>query len=83
MDHLETWPNIYINRKKFKTYVPISWKIEDWENEIPKILDNEDLLLDVAINGQNQYKKYWTKRGRLVFCERFIDLITPNWLNFS
>lgn len=80
MDHLETWPNIYV---KNKTYIPISWKIEDWASEIPKVLSDENLLFEVAINGQNQYKKYWTKRGRSVFCERFIDLITPNCLNFS
>ncbi|HEY0090745.1 MAG TPA: hypothetical protein VGB37_17980 [Candidatus Lokiarchaeia archaeon] len=80
MDHLETWPNIYI---KNKTYIPISWKIEDWASEIPKVLSDENFLFEVAINGQNQYKKYWTNRGRSVFCERFIDLITPNCLNFS
>ena len=34
MDHLETWPNIY---EKYKTYIPISWEIEDWETQIHNI----------------------------------------------
>ncbi|MFX1393677.1 MAG: hypothetical protein ACFFAH_08885 [Promethearchaeota archaeon] len=75
VDHLETWPNLY---RKYKTYIPLSWEIEKWEHEIPDILNDEDLLLKVAINGQNSYKDIWTKKGRLVFCKRFIKMITPD-----
>ncbi|MFW9898242.1 MAG: hypothetical protein ACFFDO_03160 [Candidatus Thorarchaeota archaeon] len=75
MDHLETWPNLY---KKYKTYIPISWEIEEWDTQIPKILTDEDLLLDVAKNGQNLYKSLWTEQGRKIFCERFISMVSPS-----
>ena len=75
MDHLETWPNIYKNNE---TYIPISWKIEDWEEEIPKILANKENLLKIAKNGQIEYKKFWSEKGKKLFCERFINMITPS-----
>ena len=75
MDHLETWPNLY---EKNKTYLPISWKIEEWDQEFEKIFSDEKLLLEIARNGQNAYKKIWTKQGSETFCERFIQMITPN-----
>ena len=75
MDHLETWPDIYKNNE---TYIPISWKIEDWEEEIPKILANKENLLKIAKNGQIEYKKFWSEKGKKLFCERFINMITPS-----
>ena len=74
MDHLETWPKLY---KKNETYIPISWKIEDWEDTIPEILADEEFLLRIARNGQNLYKKLWTEEGKEAFCERFIEMVTP------
>ncbi|MFX0138284.1 MAG: hypothetical protein ACFFDN_31880 [Candidatus Hodarchaeota archaeon] len=74
MEHIETWPNLF---KKNETYIPISWKIEDWDKEIPEILSNETLLLKVAKTGQNQYKKLFTREGRDFFCDRFIQMVTP------
>ena len=75
LDHLETWPNLY---QKNKTYLPISWKIEDWDQEFDNLLDDEKLLLEIARNGQEKYKKIWTKQGCEVFCEHFIKMISPN-----
>ena len=75
LDHLETWPNLY---QKNKTYLPISWKIEDWDQEFDVLLDDEKLLLEIAKNGQETYKKIWTKQGCEVFCEHFIQMISPN-----
>jgi len=73
MDHLDTWPNLY---KKQETYIPLSWKIEDWENEITEILADKDFLKEIAEKGQNAYKSIWTKEGQEKFCDRFIELIT-------
>ncbi len=73
MDHVETWPNLY---KKQDTYIPISWKIENWDNEFNEILANKTLLYEVAKNGQNIYKRLWTKEGKKAFCERFYDFLT-------
>jgi len=75
MDHLDTWPNLY---KMNKTYMPLSWKIEDWKSEFDNILSDEKNLLEVAQNGQEEYKKLWTKEGNEEFCERFIKLVSPN-----
>jgi len=74
MDHLDTWPNLY---KKNSTYIPIPWKIENWKAIIPNILDNENYLLEIAKNGQNAYKKIWSKQGNEAFCNHFIKMITP------
>ena len=74
VDHLDTWPNLY---KKHKTYIPIPWKIEEWKEIIPNILDNRNNLLEIAENGQNAYKKIWSTQGNETFCEHFISMITP------
>lgn len=75
MDHIDTWPNIY---KKFETYLPIPWKIEEWESTLPNILSDKKLLLKVAKNGQNSFKKIWTKEGNEKFCDHFIEMVNPN-----
>jgi len=75
LDHLETWPNLY---QKNKTYLPISWKIEDWDQQFDNLLDDEKLLLEIASNGQEIYRKIWTKQGCEAFCEHFIQMINPN-----
>lgn len=75
MSHLETWPNVY---EKKKTYLPISWNIEDWEQQIDKIIQDEENLYKIASNGQKLYKTFWTINGRKAFCKRFIEIITPN-----
>ena len=75
MDHIETWPNLY---KKHETYIPIPWKIEKWESILPNILSDKKLLLKVANNGQNSFKKIWTKEGNDKFCDHFIELVNPN-----
>ena len=75
MDHLETWPDIYINNE---TYIPLSWKIEDWDNQTTEILGDEEYLLKIARNGQDYYKKLWTEEGKKAFCDHFIKMVTPN-----
>lgn len=74
MDHLETWPNLY---KKQKTYISLPWKIEQWKELIPSILDDDKYLLEVAKNGQEAFKKIWSIKSKKEFCYKFIDLITP------
>ena len=74
VDHLDTWPNLY---KENNTYIPIPWKIEEWKEIIPNILDNRNNLLEIAENGQNAYKKIWSTQGNETFCEHFISMITP------
>ncbi|MFX0186735.1 MAG: hypothetical protein ACFE8A_03265 [Candidatus Hodarchaeota archaeon] len=75
VDHIVTWPKLYI---KNKTYFPISWEVEKWDDEIPHILNDENLLLKIAIKGQDSYKSLWTQKGRKKFCEHFIEMVSPN-----
>lgn len=75
MDHLITWPDLFIENK---TYLPISWKIEEWENQIHEILSDERRLKKIAYSGQRAYKKLWSKEGSDEFCKRFIKMITPD-----
>ena len=72
MDHVDTWPNLY---KKHETYIPISWKIEDWDNLFTEILADKQNLIEIAKKGQNKYKYFWTKKGNEAFCEHFINMI--------
>lgn len=55
MSHLDTWPNFYI---KNSTYVPFSWELNDISEITDKILSNKDKYQIIAINGQNNYKKF-------------------------
>lgn len=75
MSHLETWPNVY---EENKTYIPFSWNIEEWENQIDEIIQDEEKLFRIAKNGQKLYKTFWTTKGREDFCKRFIKIISPN-----
>lgn len=75
MEHLKTWPNLY---KKDETYISIPWKIEEWDEIIPEILSDEDKLFEIAKNGQNSFKRLWTKEGKIEFCQRFVDMVTPD-----
>lgn len=75
MEHLITWPDLF---RKNETYIPISWKIEDWEHQIPEILSDEKQILKIAKNGQKAYAKLWTKDGKDEFCKRFIEMVTPD-----
>lgn len=67
MDHLDTWPNLY---KPNKTYIPISWNSDKWENEFQEILNDEKLMLNVAELGQNSFRKLWGIEGQEYFCKR-------------
>ncbi|GAG94834.1 unnamed protein product, partial [marine sediment metagenome] len=50
-------------------------EIEKWKDTIPKILDDNKLLYEVAKDGQNMYKKIWEKKGILEFVNHFKSLI--------
>ena len=72
LDHLETWPNLF---KKHITYTPISWRIEDWNENLNNILTDKKNLLEIARNGQELYKKLWDSKGREKFSVYFSNLI--------
>lgn len=55
MSHVDTWPNFYINDL---TYVSFSWDLNDIVKIINQILSNIEKYQNIAINGQNIYKKF-------------------------
>ena len=75
MDHLQSWPELY---KKNETYLAFPWEMEKWKENIPRILEDKELLYKLAVNGHHAYRKLWTKEGRDEFCRRFINMITPD-----
>jgi len=72
MSHLVTWPNLYIQDK---TYFPISWDFEKWEDEFNIILSNSSKRRKIAENGQIMFKDLWNEKGSKYFSERFVKLL--------
>jgi len=74
MEHLETWPNVYI---KNETYVPYMWNYADLEKLLSTITDNYKEFVDIADNCQKIYKSHTSgENAGSVFAERFVDLMT-------
>ena len=71
INHIITWPDLFIENE---TYIPISWKIENWEKEFCKILSDDETLLKVAQKGQNVYKNIWSKEGQDSFVDHFKEM---------
>lgn len=54
MEHLETFPNLYIPNE---TYLPVSWDLSDLENTLEKVVLNYSEYEHIAKNGQDLFKK--------------------------
>ena len=54
MDHMLTWPNIFI---KNKTYIPFDWDFSNLENKILYFLNNDQERIEIAREGQNTFLK--------------------------
>ena len=72
MDHMLTWPNIFI---KNKTYIPFEWDYSDLESNILKYLKNDQERIDIAREGQKNYFESINNRGQSIFCDWFIKQI--------
>jgi len=68
IDHIDSWPKLF---HKNNTYLPLSWEIEKWDSEITDILSDNGRMLDIAKNGQKEYKKIWSSDMIDEFCSRF------------
>lgn len=71
MDHVETWPNLYL---KNKTYIPCDWDL----NNLIDIIDNFDKInsKDIIENSRNLYNLYLDKKsGKYEFIKRLKVLI--------
>lgn len=72
MSHLETWPNLFIPGE---TFVPVKWDFTDLEEVIKNLLSDSQRRLNLAINGQDAYKRVISEEGMKAFCHRFVKLI--------
>jgi len=73
MDHIETWPNFYIPNE---TYVPCKWDLNDLEGLLQDLLQDKNKALNIAINGQNLYKKYLQSESSMMeFINHFKKLV--------
>ena len=73
MSHLETWPNLYIENK---TYKSIKWNFTNVIETIENVLDNYSQYKELANEGYYNYIKYtYSKEAPLFFEKRFISLI--------
>ena len=54
MEHLITYPNIY---RPQETYIPISWDLSDLEEKLDHLNTNYFDYQQIAVNGQDLYKK--------------------------
>ena len=71
MEHLETWPNLYINKK---TYLACRWDLEDL---LEKIKNNKNnFQYEIVDNARKTYNQYLNKfTGGILFRDRFEKLI--------
>jgi hypothetical protein len=65
MDHLETWPNIYIPGV---TYVDVKWDWSDLEEKLKHILKNWDSYRDMRVKAFEVLKEGWSNK---LFASRF------------
>ena len=72
MNHLETWPNLWIENK---TYLPFEWDFSDFEEKIDFIFSNPEKMVELANHAQRIYKNVLcTEEGNQEFCNRFAQI---------
>ena len=73
MDHLVTWPNLYIDKK---TYFSFNWNFNNLIDVIENVLDNYNAYKDIAEEGYYNYFKYTgSNNSSTLFEKRFDSLI--------
>mgnify|MGYP001548079625 FL=1 len=70
MEHLETFPDIYI---KNKTYISIDWDLHDLKEKMIHVLDNYEDYIMIAEYAQQQLKK--TLLNPDIFIQRFTQMM--------
>ena len=72
MDHMQTWPNIFIPNK---TYVPLEWDFSNLEEICETYPKNHRLRNKIISYSQKAYKESISDRGMEKFCYWFIKQI--------
>ena len=72
MEHIETWPNLYINNQ---TYIACRWDLEDLIDLINKYSNKKEL--QIPKNAQSIYNRFLdTVSGQIEFTKRYKNLVT-------
>ena len=72
MDHMETWPNIFIPNK---TYVPLEWDFSNLEEIFETYIKNHRLRNTIISCSQEAYRESISESGMDKFCNWFIKQI--------
>ena len=59
MNHMETWPPLFEDKKTFITY---KWDLSDFEFKLQSILENSEIRTSIAEEGQRNYAKYTSSK---------------------
>ena len=72
MDHMETWPNIFIPHK---TYVPLEWDFSNLDEIFETFVENDKLRNEIISNSQEVYRESINETGMEKFCNWFLKQI--------
>jgi len=72
MDHMETWPNIFIPHK---TYVPLEWDFSNLEEIFETFIKNYKLRNEIISYSQEVYRESINETGMEKFCNWFLKQI--------
>ena len=73
MNHLETWPNLWIENE---SYLPLAWNFSDFEEKIEFIFQRPQEMVEYANQAQIRYRNLLcTEKGHREFCERFVKTL--------
>ena len=72
MDHMQTWPNIFIPNK---TYVPLEWDFSNLEEIFDTYSKNHKLRNEIISCSQEAYKASISHGGMEKFCYWFLKQI--------
>lgn len=73
MSHMITWPNWYKNNE---TVLMHRWDLSDLEELIERLTTQFQDVIDIAVNGQANYRRYLqSKEASDLFCQHFLSII--------
>lgn len=71
MDHLDTWPNLYI---KDQTYIDFKWNLDDVRLKIEEILSQPKKIKHITENAYENYLNYLNSSEKNIeFSRRFVS----------
>lgn len=71
MNHIETWPNIYLPEI---TYLPLNWDFSNLDDVLERILSNRGLYNSLVLNSQNIIKESLGEKGKVYFLNFVKDI---------